>query len=244
MRILIDARIDALKVRIEQAADEREQQIAGLKEVLETRFNGMDMATSLLAENVNRVPTAIDLQVGAAKNLLETRFDGMDRATRLLAETLKQVPTDTEKVAYNLREFILAQVELVAKTTEEKFKAVDALFGSNALALTAALAAQEKAVSEQNKSNTLAITKSEVSTKETIAANAAQTDNSLSSQAALITDLKERIVRIEAGGVATTGARAEQRLDKGSSMATIMAIIASVAILISVITVVALILKK
>ena len=60
-----------------------------------------------------------------------------------------------------------------------------------------ALAAQEKAVAEQNKSNTLAIDKSEQATKETIAANANQTSTGLAGLGTVMDDLKSRVVRLE-----------------------------------------------
>jgi hypothetical protein len=73
--------------------------------------------------------------------------------------------------------------------------------------------------SEQNKSNTLAINKSEQATKEASLANVAQTTSSLASQAATIADLKERLVRLESGGGAFRDARDEERAIVGASLA-------------------------
>jgi hypothetical protein len=119
-----------------------------------------------------------------------------------------------------VREFVLSQITLATAETqrvgdvaEEKFKAIEGLFASNALALAAALAAAEKAVEKQNESNTVAISKSEVATKETINANAAQTQTGLQALADTFADIKERIVRLEAGGVGRSEQRGEQRSD-------------------------------
>ena len=89
----------------------------------------------------------------------------------------------------------------------------------------------------QNDSNTLAISKSESSTKETIAANAAQAQTGLASLADQMTDLKDRVVRIESTGAGATGQRTEQRASIGT-------VIAAVATLVAVVSFVLLIVKK
>ena len=121
----------------------------------------------------------------------------MDQATKLLAQSFEKVPSDIDRVASGLQEVLRGEIRLVQTQTLEKFAAVDALFASNATALTAALAAQEKAVAAQNDSNTLAITKSEQATKETISANANQTSTGLAGLSTTIDDLKSRVVRLE-----------------------------------------------
>jgi Tfp pilus assembly protein PilE len=139
------------------------------------------------------------------------------------------------------REFILSRIALgtaetrrVEEVIRERFSAIEGTFSSNALALTAALAAQKEAAAEQNKSNSTAIDKSEEATKETIAANAAQTSAGLSSQAAIVADLKERVVRLETAGPVRLEERSERRLDRGVSMATLMAVIAVVSVVAAI----------
>ena len=236
--------------------------IAGLRELLGQRLEGMDQATVLLSERIERIigdehaaREHLREEVTAARHgqreLLEARLDAIDRATRLLASDLANTPGDIEKQATNLREFLLAQIAIalaetkrVGDVTQEKFAAIDGLFNSNDKALTAALAAQEKAAAEQQKSNTLAIDKSEKTTQETIRANDAKTASSIEAQGQTIADLKERVVRVESGGVATATARTEQRADLGTTTTTVQAMIMGLAILISLISVVAFVLKK
>jgi hypothetical protein len=143
----------------------------------------------------------------------------MDKASELLAENVRQFPSDLDKATRSLREVLAGEIRGVQDVAAEKFTAIEGTFASNALALTAALAAQKEAAAEQNKSNTLAITKSEQATKETIAANAAQTAAGLSSQSATINDLKERLVRIEAGGVGANAVQTEHRESGAESRA-------------------------
>jgi hypothetical protein len=249
------------------------EQIASLRELLETRLSAMDKATELLAATVGRVPsetdkaiislrdlinrrldgmdTAAGLQQAASqrsiadsredhgrirvelaaaiaglRELLVARIDGMDQATKLLADNFAKLPSDIDRAVGSLKEILDGDIDRVKEVltgetrqvsavTEEKFAAVDALFASNATALTAALAAQEKAVAEQNKSNTLAIDKSEQATKETIAANAAQTTTGLSGLSTALDDLKQRIVRLE-GQVQSSRTASEDTLAVGT----------------------------
>jgi hypothetical protein len=225
-RELLEAQIAANLARIEGAARERADQIHAVRELLETRFDAMDKAQTLLAADVASNPaqfaaareqimaTAAE-QLQATRELLETRFDAMDKAQTLLAANVDKVPYAILQEAGNLKALLQREILNVQDVATQKFEAIEGTFASNALALTAALAAQKEAAAEQNKSNTLAITKSEQATKETIAANATQTATGQSSLSRELADLKERLVRIESGGVATASAKSERRLDAG-----------------------------
>jgi hypothetical protein len=198
----------------EQLRSETGTATTSLRELLESRLSGMDKAIELLAANLDKSPSDIQQAITQLHELLGARIDGMDIATKLLAENVDKVPSDIDRSVRALRELLQGEIRNVQDVAQEKFSAIDGTFASNALALTAALAAQKEAAAEQNKSNTLAITKSEQATKETISANAAQTTAGLNSQAATINDLKERLVRMEAGGVGRTEQRGEQRSDE------------------------------
>jgi hypothetical protein len=199
---------------VNAATDISRRELASVRELLETRLLAMDKATELLAATVGKVPSDTDKAVVALKDLLGARIDGMDTATTLLASQVNTIPSETDKRISALREILDGEIRLVQNVAQEKFTAIEGTFSSNALALTAALAAQKEAAAEQNKSNTLAITKSEKATSETIAANAAQNTAAAVSQAATVADLKERLVRLESGGVATATALTERRADQ------------------------------
>jgi hypothetical protein len=211
--------------------------IQSLRELLESRLSAMDKATELLAATVGRVPSDTDKAVGALRELLGARIDGMDIATKLLASTVDTIPTDVDRAVASVRQFIEQQIRNVQDVANEKFLAIDGTFASNALALTAALAAQKEAAAEQNKSNTLAITKSEQATKETISANAAQTAAGLLAQNNNLQDIKERVVRIESMGVGASSQRTERRLDMSS-------VVAAIAVIVAVVSVIVVALKK
>lgn len=258
LRELLEARLNAmdkatelLAATVDRFPTLTDRAVGALRELLEARIDAMDTATRLLADNVRTIPLEIEKSGGGLKDIIETRLAAMDEATKLLATNVDKVPYAILQEAGNLKAFIMSRIDDVSHVSDEKFAAVESTFASNALALTAALAAQKEAAAEQNKSNTLAISKSEQATKETIAANAQQTASSLASQAALITDLKERVVRIESGGVAKAAAQTEQREGRTESRAdragfnqVIVMVIMTVSLLVSVVLGILLAVKK
>jgi hypothetical protein len=203
-------------------ASQLRREAAAARELVEIRLGGMDIATRLVADQVNALPAeiraqadrdlnAVRAEVHALRELMTSRLDGMDKASELLAENVRQFPSDLDKATRALREVLEGMVRSVQDVSLEKFTAIEGTFASNALALTAALAAQKEAAAEAKKSSDLAIDRANSTTKETIASNAAQFSNSLASQAATIADLKDRVVRIESGGLATREAGAQQQ---------------------------------
>lgn len=215
---------------VNRATDNWRRELGAAVEILTTRLAGMDTATKINAERIAEIPEAadaqrehlrqdIDRQVLGLRELHDGRLDSLDATVALLGSSVQAVPADVDRAVKALREIMSADIRNVQDVATQKFEAIEGTFASNALALTAALAAQKEAAAEQNKSNTLAITKSEQATKETIAANAAQTTNSLASQAATIDDIKQRVVRIESGGLATAAAHNSQLADDSYSQA-------------------------
>ena len=193
--------------------------IDAFRAVVETRLTGIDRATELVAKDVVSAAAEADLAaqrmqghitrdilklrelIEANLETISARINGMDTATRLLADSVAKFPSDVDRAVQSATDLIVSQLRGVEGVSQEKFSGIQGTFESNALALTAALAAQKEAAAEQNKSNTLAITKSEQATKETIAANAAQNTTANSALLTTLTDIKERLVRLEAKAV-------------------------------------------
>lgn len=188
--------------------------------------------TKLTTDAVNAATEQWRRDLDSMRKLIEARLDGMDVATALLADRMKALPVVEREYIMGQVALIGAETKRVADVTLEKFAAIDGTFSSNALALTAALAAQKEAAAETNKSNTLAINKSEQTTKETIAANQAQATVISAAQGANIADLKDRVVRLETGGIVSAVSKSEHRLDLGSVMAAVSTIVAVVAVLL------------
>lgn len=222
--------------------------VLALRELLESRLAAMDKATELLAATVGKVPSDTDKAVDALRQLLGARIDGMDTATRLLAESVSKFPSDMDRAVSSLRELIENQIANVAAVAQEKFTAIEGTFASNALALTAALAAQKEAAAEQNKSNTLAIAKSEKAQGETTLANAAQTEIGIKALGGRVDDLKDQIVRLgsrldrgegqaQGGQVAGLDTRATAEFAQTAEIARQSAQRTSISIIVAVVSV-------
>ena len=269
---------------VDKAVELSRRELANLREIIETRLKGNDEQRELLWNEVHAWPPVLEARLErrrrefledltAVRTLLEQRLDALDKSIKLAADGLAALPDLTESHLSREREFILGQIanasaetRRVADVAQEKFAAIEGTFASNALALTAALAAQKEAAAEQNKSNTLAISKSEQATKETILANAAQTVSSVASQAATISDLKDRVVRLEAMGVGAQVQRADARdsasntresaalllaqeqarqaVDSARSTRLMSLVVAGIMMMGLIVTIIALILKK
>jgi hypothetical protein len=262
----MDKATELLAATVNKVPSETDKAISAMKELIDTRLMAMDKANELLATGVVKdlagLKEILTGEVRQTAAVSSERYESVkiifdDHALALTAALTAQKEAaaaeseGTQQALAAMQDILQREIHSVQDVAQEKFTAIEGTFASNALALTAALAAQKEAAAEQNKSNTLAITKSEQATKETIAANATQTANSLQSQAATIADLKERLVRIESGGVATAVARTEQREVRGETRADragvsqiVMMIIAGISVMIAIISLVAFALKK
>jgi len=134
----------------------------------DTPANPVPDPTVATNDAVERAVRAERDYVDGVVGILRQRLDAIDKATELLNETVNRVPTDVQKEVGHLRElsdekFKSIQVQFKERDTRQERESRD-----NKVAVDAAFAAQKEAASEQNKSNTLAINKSETSTIETI----------------------------------------------------------------------------
>src|SRR5579859_1583848 len=55
------------------------RELAALRELVFIRLDGMDKATTLLSETVNRTPTVIQTEISHVRELIDERFDGVSR---------------------------------------------------------------------------------------------------------------------------------------------------------------------
>ena len=175
---------------VDRATAQWEQRLLSEIQIIVQRLEAMDQATKLNAEHIKSIPAEaekdlaharedIDRQILALRELVKESAKGINERIEVLVKEYSDIPVQRERAITIARELFEARLQNVQDVATEKFHAIEGQFASNALALTAALAAQKEAAAEQNKSNTLAIAKSEQATKETIAANAAQTIGSI-----------------------------------------------------------------
>jgi len=140
-------------------------------------------------------------------------------------------------------------VQNLRDVMEEKFAAIGTQFAErdvrgeresrdNTKAVDAAFAAQKEAASEQNKSNTLAIVKSEKATAETLNKQADLFKSTTDALGAQITDLKGRLDRMEATQQGASGQIVDNRAHNANSGMWVGVAIAAISIVIAVISVV------
>jgi hypothetical protein len=158
-------------------------------------------------------------ELGSLREVIETRLRGMDRATELIAVELEK-QTSNVSTAFEhqqaarddqlraLKEYLLSRLDLYSSVNDERFIGIRTQFAerdtrgeqeklASRVSLDAALAAAKEAVGEQNKSNTLAIDKSDRATSEKLNALIAQMTAQFESLNDKITALSSRMDRSE-----------------------------------------------
>lgn len=195
--------------------------LAAYREVVESRLNGMDEATRLLASELTLARQTAD------QRSLRSR-DDLDRSV------------------HALREVLSGDIKNVADVTSEKFNAVDTRFqerdtrtqqaaDESRISLDAALAAAKEAVSEQNKANTEAIRKSELATQKQIDSLIALMTTANKSVEDKISDLKSRLDRGEGQTTGAADSHAESRLNIGQMLLVISVLAAIAGLVIAVV---------
>ena len=130
--------------------------------------------------------------------------EAVDRIERVIKETLALQVLDIERQIKGVQKHLDVQPQEISEAIsnlrqlmDEKFKGVADQFASNAVALAAALLAQKTSVDEQNKSNSLAVSKSDTAVTKQIDAIGAQISATSKATDDKIDDLKSRVQSIE-----------------------------------------------
>jgi NADH dehydrogenase/NADH:ubiquinone oxidoreductase subunit G len=167
-----------------------------LRETIEARLDGMDIATRLLADHVNRVPSDIDRQVRHLTDLVNERMEGLKAETHSLGKGIQ--------LQFDERDIRSRAAEDAAK-----------------VAVNAALQAQKEAAAAQNESNAAAITKSEGATVKQIDGILALLGSNTQAINDKISAITSRLDRGEAILTTNNLAKNERRLDGGANVAII-----------------------
>jgi hypothetical protein len=168
--------------------DQLRRELSGLREVLTARLDGMDRATTLLSETVNRTPTVIQTEIAHVRELIQEKLGTLG-----------------------------GQAEEKFKSIELQFVERDVRTGQAATAageaLKAALQAAKEAVFEQAQAAAKAADKTELSTTKQIDLIQNQIKTLGESFTDKIDDLKGRIDRGEGSASGTASYRADRRED-------------------------------
>jgi predicted nuclease with TOPRIM domain len=192
--------------------------------------------TVLTTEALARAIAAERDYVDGQLDVLQERLRGIDTATKLLNETVNRVPTDVTKEVTHLRELMEGQFESVALQFKERDTRSERESKDNQIRVAAAFAASKEASSEQNKSNTTAITKSEGAMTESITKLAELFRTEIKALKDNLDELKSRVNGAESlrqGGVES---RTEGRAAISSTTAIIGAVVAVIVVAIALYT--------
>ena len=174
----------------------------------------------------------------AGREVIEQRLTDLDQARAGAAGALTAALASEREYILGQITNALAETRRVGDVSQEKFAAVDALFAvQRPRPGRRAGRARRRPWPRRTTPTPSPSPSARVSTKETISANAATAQTGLSSLANQVSDIKDRVVRIESTGVGIAGQRGEQRASIGT-------VIAAVATLIAVVSFVLLIVKK
>jgi len=197
---------------------------------VETEIKSTGKAPSLTIErSLVSDPTALTTQmvwreIASVERLLSERILSIERSIDIAHQDLVRVPTEVQKQIGYLKELTDEKLQSATKVhaayealVKEKFESIATQFlerdsrmqesaRSSKLAVDAALQASKEAVSEQNRSTSLAASKSESAFSEQIKAQAQLINTTFNSLDGKLGDLKERITRLESLDAGAAGA--------------------------------------
>jgi len=228
------------------------REISALRDQLLTRLDAMDKAQELFDANLNRVPSDVDRRVAHLRELHETkfqsmnsdvhaleevigvRFNGMDRAVELLQNIENRFPAKVDEKIASLAALHEEKFNSIEKQFKERDVRTEQSSKDSKVAVDAALQAAKEAVGEQNKSSALAIAKSETSTVKQIDQLGVLIQTSNKALDDKISDIKERLTRVEGKGEGQVAAKTNQQAAGSYASTIIMAVIAVIALAVSV----------
>lgn len=201
--------------------------ITATKELFDARLEAMDKAILLVQQQANATPAphqvmaqverlaaVVEERATALRSLSEERFRALNQAFHELDERSKLNAA--------------AQGEMVALRTtlfDEQIKSIHGRFAQDGIAVSAALHAAKDAVAEQNRSNTIAISKSEVSVGEQVKQLNEMIRTAAQGQMIQLDDVRVRLTRLEEWRVVAATNAMERKGDDKDGKATNLVII-------------------
>jgi cation transport regulator ChaB len=184
---------------------------------------------------LDRISTAIQAHVQERSKVLEQRLDDMDRATALLSTQTLRVPSEVDRQVGHVREVHAEKFSSIANQFSERDHRSERESRDNKVAVDAAFAAQKEAAAEQNKSNTLAIMKSETATTEAINKLEQLVQAALKGLEGKIGDMTDRINRVDNAIVGLAQQRAGATGNQATIYMVVSAVVGIAAVVISII---------
>lgn len=199
--------IACTETAISNAKETIRRELSSLDKILSARLDGMDKATQLLADTVNRTPTAIQTEISHLRELINEKLGSLGGQAE---EKFKSI-------------------EL--QFTERDVRAAQGASASSQ-ALAAALQAAKEAVFEQAQAAAKAAEKTELSVTKQIDQIQLQIKTIGDGFSDRISELKERFDRGEGSTSGAHDARSGQRLDTAQWMQGLITFAALITIVI------------
>ena len=187
-----------------KARDEEEEKERGSRPVPDPTF----LTTDQLRREISALKELSEIARLGIVDQLTTRLEAMDKAIILLQTTSDKMPKHVSEAVQTLEKLHEEKFNSIATQFRERDTRTEQAAKDSKVAIDAALQAQKEAVGEQNKSNALAISKSEAAftkqidqTTVIVAAQGKALDEKISSMGKSlddkISDMKDRIGTIE-----------------------------------------------
>lgn len=129
--------------------------------------------------------------------VIEVRLNGIDTATGLRLSQFENLPAQMDEKVKHLEELTMEKFSSVNSRFSERDDRTKAEGVANEVKVNAAFAAQEKVAVQYNLASQASIDKSEKNTYELIKQNQETTKVALQSQSDQISDLKDRLTKVE-----------------------------------------------
>jgi hypothetical protein len=225
---------------VDAAKDDLRRELAGVQQLLAERI----LRTETILRDLDvRTKAEIADGVNALEALLVQRIAGLEQIMKMLDGVLKNAPQERDDLRERLQTDIATAVDNLKHLHEERFNAIQQQFTerdtrgdqekkASKEALDAALLAQKESVSQQNDANTTAATKTESNfTKQIdlVGTQITALDKSLTDR---ITELKERVDRGEGSNSGSAVTRNDQRLNISQVIAALAALVAVVTVIL------------
>ncbi len=119
------------------------------------------LTTAALIREIATAREVVEAELKGLRGILETRLAGMDKAIELLQLQTDKFPNSVEVIVKQLRELHDERFHSIATQFSERDTRTEQTSRDSKVAVDAALQAAKEAVSENNKANAIAMSKSE-----------------------------------------------------------------------------------
>jgi hypothetical protein len=113
---------------VEHLKDLHEGRIHAVEEMLKTRVDAIDKATTLFETNLTRVPTEVDRQITHLRELLESKLGSHGATLAYLQHEVERFPVQIEDKAHALQPLFVERFRGVETEMREKFHSISSQF--------------------------------------------------------------------------------------------------------------------